>query len=169
MKQDHEAEQLNKGLKNNPTMLQNTINAISELDIAEIEQVESLSAFDPKEKIKFNNLKKNVSLINEYKKYYSILNGLYEDLERAGSIKKDKLLNNIKLIYIKVKGEHVQDSENALEIIRENSDNIFDDIYDILIDKMQGSALWEEDILFAVSIVMVDAFLRCKILEEPIV
>lgn len=167
MKNDHETEQLNKSMKENPSMLNNTINAISSLELGEIEEIESLNIFDPSEKIRFNDLKRNVSLIKEYKNYYHRINKLYDELEYEGSIKKEKLLRNIKLLYTEVSGAYTLDNDDIMTVIRENSDNIFDDVYNALLSKINDSYFWEEDVVFGVRLIMVDAFLRCKILEEP--
>ena len=80
---------------------------------------------------------------------------------------KEKLLNNIKQIYIQIKGNYILDSKKPIEVIRENSDKIIDDVFDELYEKMQGSGVWDEDIVLGIRLIMVDAFIRCKILEEP--
>ena len=55
-----------------------------------------------------------------------------------------------------------------MPIIRENADNIIEDIEDYLIESLDASPEnTSEDIAFGVSVVMVDAFMRCRILEEP--
>lgn len=167
MKSDHEAIQLNKAVQRNPSMLINAINAISSFDFEEKDNNETLNLFDPRDKISFNKLKRNVSVIQEYKIYHQKINELYNELEVEGSIKKEKLLRNIKYIYTEAKGKYTLNHDNVINIIKDNSDNIFDDIYNALLSKTQDSNLWEEDIVFGIRLIMVDAFLRCKILEEP--
>ena len=82
--------------------------------------------------------------------------------------KKKRLLQNIRSIYLKIKGIYIKDQiENDLEIIKINSDNIFEDVYIELLKRMEGSPYWEEDLIFSIHLIMVDAFIRCKILEEP--
>ena len=90
---------------------------------------------------------------------------MYDELELHGSIKKENLLKTIKLLYLRIKGNYILDSENPIEIIRQNSDNIIDDIYEELYSKIEDTNLWDEDIVLGVRIIMVDAFMRCKILE----
>ena len=48
-----------------------------------------------------------------------------------------------------------------------NADNIIDDVFNELCDKMKNAILQEEEILLGINLVMVDAFMRCKILEAP--
>ncbi len=167
MKQKHESEFFHERFKSNPSMLTNTINAIAGINLDENNEPESLSPFDPKEKISYNTIVRNVVLIDEYKVYSQKINSLYDELELQGSIKKEKLLSNIKQIYIKVKGRYVLNLNNKIEIIQQNSDNIIDDVYDELYTKMEGSRLFNEDIVLGITLIMVDAFMRCKILEEP--
>jgi hypothetical protein len=168
MKTDHESQCMHERLKKNPSMLKNVIYAISDIDLEAKNETPVLNIFDPNEKIIFNKLKNNVVIIKEYRVYQSKLNTLYDELESQGSIKKERLLKNIESIYITIKGHYIQNSKTSLSIIQENSDIIFNDVYDELYGKLEGSGLFEEDILIGLRIIMVDAFIRCKILEEPI-
>ncbi len=167
MKKNHESFILNSRIKTNPSMLKNAINAISNIELSDIEDSDTLNVFDPQTKIDYNSIKRNVSLIQEYKVYHKKINSLYDELEKEGSIKKERLLSTIKHIYTEVKGKYVLNSENALEIIKLNSDSIIDDIFESLYSKMKDSRFWEEDIILGIRLIMVDAFMRCKILEEP--
>jgi hypothetical protein len=168
MKTDHESQCMHEYLKKNPSMLRNVIYAISEIDLDSKNETPVLNIFDPNEKIVFNKLKDSAIIIKEYRVYQSKLNTLYDELESQGSIRKENLLKNIKSIYITIKGHYIQDFEMPLSIIQKNSDAIFNDVYDELYGKLEGSGLFEEDILIGLRIIMVDAFIRCKILEEPI-
>ena len=82
-------------------------------------------------------------------------------------IKKEKLLSVIKDTYLRIKGKYILNSDNAIELIRQNSDNIIDDVYDELYSKMESYNLFDEDLILGIRLIMVDAFIRCKILEEP--
>jgi hypothetical protein len=167
MKRSHESSILTRNMNKNPSMLINTINAISEIDIVNIDKNKQINPFNPKDKIDYNSIKRNVALINEYKIYSSKINSLYDELEQQGSIKKEKLLASIELIYTEIKGNYVLDSTNPMEIIKSNADNIIDDVYETLNAKVSESSFWEEDIVLGIRLIMVDAFMRCKILEEP--
>jgi hypothetical protein len=168
MKQRHESLSISKGISRNPSMLKNTINAISNLSLEDISESEELNVYNPKRKLNYNSVKTNYSLIQDYKVYQGKINSLYDELERQGSIKKEKLLSNVNQIYAKIKGGYVLDSENPLEIIRLNADNILEDVFDELYGQLENSNFFEEDIILGVRLILVDAFIRCKILEEPI-
>lgn len=167
MKMDHESAYLHQRIRNNPSMLKNAINAISSISLDMIKESSSLNTFNPKTKLNYNSVKTNYALIQEYKVFHEKVNSLYDELELQGSIKKEKLLSNIEQIYLKVKGNYVLDSDETIEIVRQNSDKIIDDIYDYLYSELEGSNLFDEDVVLGIRLIMVDAFIRCKILEEP--
>jgi hypothetical protein len=168
MKLNHESAYLNQRIKSNPSMLKNTINAISNISLDTISDSADFTVYDPKLKLHYNSIKTNFVLIQEYKVYQGKINTLYDELERQGSIKKEKLLSNVNQIYNKVKGTYVLDSENPLEIIRLNSDKIFNEVFDVIYKQLENSNFFEEDIALGINLILVDAFIRCKILEEPI-
>ena len=167
MKSDHESEFLIGTINKNPSMLRNTIHAISDIDLDGYKETPVLNVVDTNQKISFNLLKKNSSIIREYAAYHSKLNTLYDELEQQGSIRKEKLLRNIKVIYETVKSDYIEDKADPIKIIQLNSDRIFDSVYDILCCKLDDSGIWDEDISLGVRVVLVDAFIRCKVLEEP--
>jgi len=167
MKMSHESNFLHQKIKSNPSMLKNTINAIASMNFDDTPTEESLTPFDPSDKIRHNSIKRYSALIEEYKVYHTKLNSLYDELESQGSLKKEKILKNVYLLYLKVMGSYIHTANNKIEAIRENSDNIIDDVYNELYSKLEESGLWDEDIIFGINLVLVDGFMRCKILEEP--
>ena len=157
-------------LKTKPFLLSKAINAIADLDFEseENESDKQINAFNISDKIEFNSVKRNKPLIEEYSKYYGKINSLYGELENAGSFKKEKLLRNIKLLYTRVKGQYLSNSTDELKAIQSNADNIFEAVEEKLLSLIDEKSLSsKEDADFAIPIIMVDAFMRCKILEEP--
>jgi len=167
MKRNHISDQLSDKIKKNPSMLRNTINAISKIDIDDPVNNQAVSAFNISDKISFNAVKRYAPLIQEYKVYHHKINSLYDELEEQGSLKKSKILQTVRSYYLKVKGAYVDGEKDSVELIRENSDDIIEDVCKALTDKLESSGLFEDDVIFGVDLVMVDAFMRCKILEEP--
>jgi hypothetical protein len=168
-KRNHESKRLSQ-LNRNPSLLKHAINAIAkaELDHDNIEPIETFRAFKIENKIQYNLIKRNKSLIDGFKIFYSKINSLYNELEKQGSFKKNNLLRNVWKIYLKVKGNYVEGSENPMQVIRANADNIIEDVEDKIIELVEKDGeFYHEDISFGISIIMVDAFIRCKILEEP--
>lgn len=168
-KRNHESKLLHKKITSNYSLLRLAIDAIAGVDFGESDDQNTVPAsFNIEDKISYNAIKRNKPLIDEYKVFYSRLNELYAELEIQGSFKKDKLLRNIKEIYLRYKGKYVEDSANVMDLVRANADNIIEDIEQELMSLIErDSQRLEEDITFGVSIIMVDAFMRCKILEEP--
>lgn len=168
-KRNHENIIKQNILTKKPTLLNQAINAISELELEneDVNNFESVSAFNIAEKIKFNSIKRNKCFFEEYSLFYGKINSLYDELEKQGSFKKEKLLRNIKLIYSRIKGVFIDGKENKLLLIQENADNIIEAVEAKLLEMVDMTESNCEDISFALSIIMVDAFMRCKILEEP--
>ncbi len=167
-KSNHESKMLYK--LRNSSLLKTAIDAISDLEF-EIDEGDDIKTkpFDIDVKIHYNDIKRNKYIINEYKVFYPKVNSLYRELEAQGSFKKDKLLRNINNLYLRKKGEYLNGNQNLIEQIRENADNIFEDIENELFNLVkQDGEFYHEDIVYGISIIMVDAFMRCKILEEPI-
>lgn len=169
-KKQHESTITYSYLNEHPSLLNMVITAISEIEFDADDDAFSpnMKAFEIEAKIKHNDIKRNKALIDEYKVFYTKVNSLYQTLEEQGLFKKEKLLRNIRSIYVKIMGKYVKDSTHPMQIIRDNADNIIEDVQDeLLIIAEKKTISFSEDISFGVSIIMVDAFMRCKILEEP--
>ncbi len=169
-KKQHESTITYSYLNQHPSLLSKVIDAISETRffIEEETLPKNLSSINPGEKIKHNNIKRNKSLIDTYKVFYPKINSLYQTLENQGSFKKVNLLRNIESIYIKIKGKYIKDSLNPIQVIRAHADDILEDVQDELLNIVEkGTNNYIDDISYGITIVMVDAFVRCKILEEP--
>ena len=167
MKSDHVSKQRHKGINNNPSMLRNAVNAIAKIDIQEDAEEETLNSFNISSKLEYNNVIRYVSLIQEYKVYHRKINSLYNDLERQGSLKKSKVLSAIRNYYLKAKGIYIHPSEGEMEQIKEHADDIIDKIVEDLYGELERGDLFNEDIMLGIDLIIVDAFMRCKILEEP--
>ncbi|MBF0274194.1 MAG: hypothetical protein HQK84_03070 [Nitrospinae bacterium] len=167
-KKSHESMRLHQ-LSSNPSILKLAISAIADTAFEEDDQnKEVLDTFKIEDKIKHNAVKRNKYLIEEYKVYHTKINGIYAELENQGSFKKEKLLRIIRHLYLKTKGAYVADATNPLAIIQERADDIFEDIENALQEVLdKNEARFSEETIFALPIIMVDAFMRCKILEQP--
>ncbi len=151
-----------------PSVLSILINQIgSSLLDGEFETI-GKNAPSIEEKILYNNVSIYKPIIEEYSIYQGKLNNIYEEVEKQGSSKKSFLLQNIKSLYLKEKGKY-----NSIDDIRVNADLIFENIENEIWKVLELSSnlspsLPIESIKMGILIVMVDAFMRCKILDEPI-
>ncbi len=168
-KKNHESKQMDK-LATNRSLLRLAINAIAaeEFEAPPNPNNYSVNPFDINDKISHNAIIRNAPLINEYKVYYAKIATLYDELELQGSFKKDKLLRNIRKLYLTIKGNYVGNSPHEMQLIRKHADDVIEDIENILLERVEKtSSNYIEDISFGISVIMVDAFMRCKILEAP--
>lgn len=168
IKKDHVSNQFGKKVKSNPSMLRNTINAIACIDIESGVESGNNNAFNISDKLDYNAIKRYAPLIEEYKVYHHKINSLYDELEAQGSLKKSKILSNIRGYYLKAKGSYSTDSKISIDKVRQHADDIIDDILNALHSKLDDSGLYDDDIILGIDLVVVDAFMRCKILEEPV-
>lgn len=170
MKTKHEAEiakKINSTL--NPAILTELINTISSVDIDEFEYSEVKNAFNAEDKIEYNCVRRNKLIIEEYRIYQGKLNSLFATIEESGSVKKNNLLRVIKQFYIEEKVKLLKD-DYSIENIRKHADDLIEAVETRLFDVVEGSSNKLESISFesftlGIKIVLVDAFLRCKILE----
>ena len=168
-KKEHESKTI-LILNSRGSLLKLAIDAIASADLEGYQNDNGSipEVFNIENKIEYNSVVRNKELIDEYKVFYAKIASLYDELETQGSFKKENLLRNIRKIYLKIRGKYVGNSGNAIEIIQSNADDIIEDIEERLIESCDAhQSTFVEDISFGVSIIMVDAFMRCKILEEP--
>lgn len=154
-------------LSAHPLALNTLVNILGSKMNEILDLPEALEAPNTAVKISYNNLKRYKLIIREYAPYQIKLNKIYEEIEKEGSNKKYIILNMIKMIYIRIRGEY-----NDLCEIKENSDAIMDKVIDHIWEKIEDAPnkieqFDQETIEFSLMIIIVDAFMRCNILEEP--
>lgn len=172
MKRNHEEDILRKLsgqnlITKNPSALNIVIGSLGSSIFDSTVVNDPLSAPDPEEKILYNNVVRYKPIIEEYKVYQGRLNKVYEEIEKQGSTKKEFVLLNIKTAYLNEKKKY-----SSIEEIRANADNIIEKVETKLWDLIENSSnanthLPIEAIQISLYVVLVDAFMRCSILEEP--
>jgi hypothetical protein len=139
------------------TNIAKIIGIISQTELKEVSKPETIP-FEIERKIEFNQLVKSKAIIDNYKYYYASLDRIYTEFDKLGNNKSLSVLNKLKSIYI-------TKSEN------ENPDECFQQIIDDVIGFVKQSSnyepLSEEELLMYVGIIVVDAFIRCKIFKNP--
>jgi ribosomal protein L23 len=114
--------------------------------------------YDVEAKILYNQLDKAKVLVDDYKIHYSRIEKIYSDFDRLGANKSLSILNGIRKEYM------------ALGAV-DSPDQCFSLIIDKVIQKIQASANYvpmpEEELALCVQILVVDAFVRCKIFKNP--
>ena len=110
--------------------------------------------FKIEDKIVFNKVNRYSGIIKKYSPYYAIVDSVYNEFE-AG--KKAALLDSINDLYLSCIAPSV------------SSDDIWDKMKGVLVEKInqESNLEYSEELEWCVSIIMVDAFNRCRVLEEP--
>ncbi|MDR1974810.1 MAG: hypothetical protein LBQ31_09110 [Bacteroidales bacterium] len=171
MKRSHETE-ISKLLSNQnilskyPSALSTIISLLGKSVFEQSNMECPQNAPNPDEKISYNNVVRYKPIIEECAMYQGKLNLIYEEIEKQGSTKKDAVLQEIRMLYWKEKGKY-----KNIDEIRANADNIIEKIenemWAIVDNSANSTGLDFEIIGFSIKIILVDAFMRCNILEEP--
>ena len=172
MKRDHEVKVRQQLAGKNitskyPSALNTMVSKIGSQLFFETISEESLTAPAPEEKIAYNNISEYKPIIDTYKVYQGKLNKIYQEIEKQGSTRKEFVLKNINTIYLREKGKYVD-----FEEIKMNADTILRNVETELWSIVENSSNRDETmhieaIQMSLLIIMVDAFMRCEILEEP--
>lgn len=134
------------------------INILAKEKWDEINKYDLVSSFEIDRKIAFNYLDSAKGLIEEYSPYYGKVDAKYSEFDSLGNNKSNSVLATIKREYLKLKNS-------------KNADNIFFSVTESIKNKVIESANYVEipidELELCVDILVVDAFIRCKIFESP--
>lgn len=158
MKQDHEdkIEALRESLfrKTAPSLLGKIIRKLSEFEDENNSPASKPLSFQITEKISFNTVERHVWMIQKYSAYFGVVDMLYTELESGPMT---KVLNSIQDCYL------------ANRRPGASADDTLDRVQSALVERLQAEKVldYSEDLEMCVRIIVVDGFMRCKILEEP--
>jgi hypothetical protein len=114
--------------------------------------------YDIDAKISYNQLGKARTLIDEYKFHYSRIDKIYAIFDKQGANKSLSILNGIRTEYLTLGSV-------------DSPDQCFFSIIDKVAQKIRMSANYkpipDEELILSVQILVVDAFIRCKIFKNP--
>lgn len=114
--------------------------------------------YDPEIKISYNQLDTARILIDDYKIHYPRIDKIYSDFDKQGMNKSISILNGIRTEYLAL-GAKV------------SPDQCFFSIIEKVTQKIRASANYtpipDEELVLCVQILVVDAFIRCKIFKNP--
>ena len=135
------------------------INILAEEDLDLKNTKINTTTFVIEDKINYNNLNGIRELINDYKIFNVKLDQKYAEFDREGINKSTSILQIIRRQYIKLRNEK-KDSEEIFYGVVEN-------IIKIIEESSNYRVLPFEELEMCVDILVVDAFMRCKIFENP--
>ncbi|MEB0261778.1 ABC-three component system protein [Mucilaginibacter sp. 10I4] len=134
------------------------INILSKEDWNDLSQLNQINSFEIERKVSFNNLVRAKYIIDDYKIHYGRIDSKYSEFDSFGKNKSNAVLSSIRKEYIQQKG-----------VI--SDDDLFFAVIDKVIQKIQQSANYVEipidELELSVNVLVVDAFIRCKIFENP--
>ena len=134
------------------------INILAKENLDITAAVETVNSFEIEKKIQFNKLNSSRLLIEDYKIYYNLIEKLYSNYNEMGVNKSLAVLNTFRKEYI----------DNMLKY---KGDELYKIISKNIIEKIKTlncvENISEEALSLCVDILMVDAFIRCKIFENP--
>ncbi len=134
------------------------INILSKERWDEANKSDIVNSFEIDRKISFNNLKSSKEIIREYFVYYGKVDEKYYEFDSKGVNKSNSVLASIKREYLKIKD-------------KTDADLVFSSIIESVIEKILRSANFEaipiDELELCVDIIVVDAFTRCKIFNNP--
>lgn len=141
------------------TNLASIINILSKENLSLVAESPEINAFEILRKIEFNGLLSVQPTIDDYKVYYSKLDEKYKEFDIQGVNKSLSVLSVIRKQY------------NILIANLTEPYDIFFSIIDNIIELIKKSKNYieipYEELEMCVSILVVDAFIRCKIFKNP--
>lgn len=140
------------------TNLAEVINILSREDMQDGYAASVPIAFDVEKKLTVNNLSSAALIVEEYKVHHHRVTRVYEEFNKAGKNKSNSVLNALMMMYAK-------------HSCTFSGDELFFKIVDTAIEKIQSSMNYAtiplDELEQYVSVLAVDAFIRCKIFKNP--
>lgn len=138
--------------------LASIIKILGEVDWELVNDPPKTTEFELDRKIDHNDLEQTRSIIDEFALYTTRLDKIYGEFNKQGRNKSRPIWHQIRHEY----RVHMQSF---------NGDELFNKVVDAVIERIRTSANYSgmplEDLSYCSSILVVDAFMRCKIFKEP--
>lgn len=114
--------------------------------------------FQIEDKIVFNNLSTQKDFFKDYIIYIDILNRKYQEFDRFGKNTRTSILNVLRTIYRELKNQETDSTIIFEKIIAKLKEKV-------LMNNLEN--ITEELLMLCIQIIVTDAFVRCKIFENP--
>lgn len=118
-------------------------------------------AFEINQKIEFNHLKESEELIHKWAPYEGIMMKIYNEFDQSGHLKSKAILMKINRKYRQLRQEIQNEDELFFSIIKSFNDEM------IFNQELVNDNISEEELEICIEIIVVDAFMRCKIFKNP--
>jgi hypothetical protein len=140
------------------TNLASIINILSREDWDKSEPVDEATIFKIKRKISHNNLNAAKLIIDDYSILYGKVDNIYSEFDKQGCNKSKLVHSTIRQEYAKAKAD-LTDDKLFFEVISKVQDKV--------LNSSNYSSIPFDELELCVNILVVDAFIRCKIFENP--
>ena len=134
------------------------INILSKEDLDKPDSALEINSFAIDRKISHNNLNAAKVIIDDYRVHYGRVDRIYSEYDSLGSNKSKYVLSTIRQEYAKAKSKL-------------NDDQLFFEVISKVQEKVMNSSNYTsipfDELELCVNILVVDAFIRCKIFENP--
>lgn len=135
------------------------INILSSENLNKFDTKYEINDFEINKKIEYNNLTNIKDTINDYKIYHSKINEKYMLFDESGVNKSLTVLQTIRNKYF----EACKESNNECEIFL----IVMNKITEIILNSKNYIEIPYEELELCVGIIVVDAFIKCKIFKNP--
>ncbi|MDP3451507.1 MAG: SMEK domain-containing protein [Bacteroidales bacterium] len=138
--------------------LARVINVLSKEDWNKKDSLGEISTFEIDRKISYNNLNSAKTIIDDYKLHNSRVDKIYTEFDSQGSNKSNSVLSTIRQEYAKLKGS-LSDDKLFFAVISKVQEKV--------LNSSNYTSIPFDELELCVNILVVDAFIRCKIFENP--
>lgn len=138
--------------------LATVINILSKEDWDKSEPIATVNSYEIDRKISHNNLDAAKTIISDYTVHYGRVDKIYTEFDLQGSNKSSSVLSTIRQEYAKAKG-NLTDDQLFFEVISKVEEKV--------LNSSNYTSIPFDELELCVNILVVDAFIRCKIFENP--
>ncbi len=150
------------GTESNPlkieTNLAAIVNILAQQDWGATPQIMETCPYEVDRKIDINHLDATRSIIDEYKIHYGRVDRIYSEFNKQGKNRSMAVLAIIQRKYVE---EQATLADDALFL------RVIDRVVDVIEASVNYQALPFDELELCVNILVVDAFIRCKIFKNP--
>lgn len=134
------------------------INILSKEDWDKKESEAEINSFEIERKITHNKLNSAQYIIDDYSVHYGRVDKIYTAFDSQGSNKSSSVLSTIRQEYLKAKGS-LTDDQLFFEVISKVQEKV--------LNSSNYTLIPFDELELCINILVVDAFIRCKIFENP--
>jgi len=138
--------------------LATVINILSKEDWNKNEPIAEINSFEIDRKISYNDLDSAKMIIEDYSVHYNRVDKIYTEFDTQGSNKSSSVLSTIRQEYAKLKS-NLSDDQLFFEVISKVQEKV--------LNSYNYTSIPFDELELCINILVVDAFIRCKIFENP--